>query len=87
MVDQNDSIIELSTLEATRPMEPSRPAVRSRCPNTDEVYSGPRFLWTMVPVGRRRQVAICMASTTSSERTWQRCSRDGPADHLPGEHV
>ena len=31
MVEQNDSIIELSTLDATRPMHPSRPASRSRC--------------------------------------------------------
>jgi hypothetical protein len=30
MVDQNDSIIELSTEEATLPMDPSRPASRSR---------------------------------------------------------
>jgi hypothetical protein len=30
MVEQNDSIIELSTLEAARPMDPSGPASRSR---------------------------------------------------------
>src|SRR3954447_21379843 len=39
MVDQNDSIIELSTEEATRPMDPSSPASRSRCPNTQDVDS------------------------------------------------
>ena len=32
MVDQNDSIIVLSTDEATRPIEPSSPASRSRWP-------------------------------------------------------
>lgn len=37
MVDQNDSIIQLSTLDATRPEEPSRPASRSRWPKTQEV--------------------------------------------------
>ncbi len=37
IVDQNDSIM-VSTLEATRPIDPSRPASRSRCPNTHDVY-------------------------------------------------
>lgn len=31
-VDQNDLIIGLSTLNATRPMDPSRPASWTRCP-------------------------------------------------------
>jgi hypothetical protein len=38
MVDQKDSIRPLSTLEATRPIEPSRPAVRSRWPKSHDVY-------------------------------------------------
>ena len=37
IVDQNDSIIVLST-EATRPIEPGSPAWCSRCPNAQEVY-------------------------------------------------
>jgi hypothetical protein len=37
IVDQNDSIIALST-EATRSIEPRSPAWRSRCPNAQEVY-------------------------------------------------
>ena len=37
IVDQNDSIIALST-EATRPIEPGSLAWRSRCPNAQEVY-------------------------------------------------
>ena len=39
MVDQNDSIRPLSTLEATRPIEPSRPAARSLWPKIHDVYS------------------------------------------------
>lgn len=38
MIDQNDSISPLSTEEATRPTEPSRPAPRSRCPKSQELY-------------------------------------------------
>lgn len=38
MVDQNDSMSALSTLEATRPIDPSRPADRSRWPKTQDVY-------------------------------------------------
>jgi hypothetical protein len=38
IVDQNDSIMVLSTDEATRPIEPRSPAWRSRCPNAQEVY-------------------------------------------------
>ncbi len=38
MVDQNDSIIVLSTDEATRPMDPSSPASRRRCPKIQLVY-------------------------------------------------
>ena len=37
MVDQNDSMRVLSTLEATRPIEPSSPSLRNRCPNTQDV--------------------------------------------------
>ena len=37
IVDQNDSIIALST-EATRPIEPGSLAWRSRCPNAQDVY-------------------------------------------------
>ena len=71
MVDQNDSIIELSTAEATRPIEPSRPASRSRCPKTQDVYWRAAVGVNDVPAaGRRRQLAICRASTTSSERMW-----------------
>lgn len=49
MVNQKDSIIELSTLEATRPMDPSSPASRSRWPKTQDVYWLPRSEWTTVP--------------------------------------
>jgi hypothetical protein len=45
MVDQKDSIRPLSTLEATRPMEPSSPAVRSRWPKIQDVYCDPRSLY------------------------------------------
>lgn len=38
MVGQNDAIIELPTVEATRLMDPSSPASQSRWPNTKEVY-------------------------------------------------
>ena len=38
MVDQNDSIIVLSTDEAIRPIDPSRPAALSRWPKTQLVY-------------------------------------------------
>jgi hypothetical protein len=38
IVDQNDSIIVLSTDDATRPMEPRSPAWRSRCPKAQDVY-------------------------------------------------
>jgi hypothetical protein len=41
MVDQNDSIIVLSTEDATRPMEPSRPASRSRWPRATGSGSEP----------------------------------------------
>jgi hypothetical protein len=36
--DQNDSIAALSWLEATRPIDPSSSASRSRCPNSQLVY-------------------------------------------------
>ena len=42
MVDQNDSIIELARLDATRPVDPSRPASPSRWPKTPKVYWLPR---------------------------------------------
>jgi hypothetical protein len=42
MVDQKDSIIVLSMLEATRPIEPSSPAVRRRWPKIQDVYWLPR---------------------------------------------
>ena len=71
MLDQNDSIIVLSTDDATRPMDPSRPAERSLCPKTHDVYCDPRSAWTIVPgSGRRLQRAISRASTTKSERMW-----------------
>jgi hypothetical protein len=38
MVDDNDSIIVLSTDEATRPIEPSSPAVLSRRQKTQNVF-------------------------------------------------
>jgi hypothetical protein len=34
---QNDSVIELSTDDATGPIDPSSPASRSRCPKTQDV--------------------------------------------------
>lgn len=37
MVDQNDPIMVLSTEDATRFIEPSSPALRSRCPKTQDV--------------------------------------------------
>jgi len=37
IVDQNDSNMVSSTLEATRPIEPSRPAARRRWPKTQEL--------------------------------------------------
>lgn len=70
MVDQNDSITALSKLNVTRPIEPSRPAERSRWPKTQLVYYAPRSAWTIVLSGDRCQRAIARASTTSSERTW-----------------
>jgi hypothetical protein len=85
IVDQNDSIMVLSTDEATRPIEPSIPASRSRCPNTYEVQ---RLAWalctTALVSGRRRQVAICRASTTSSARTWSAIDQthDDAAEHV-----
>jgi hypothetical protein len=55
MIDQNDSMRALSTLEATPPIDPSRPAC------------APRSVWTMVPgSGRRRLRAMSRASTTIS---------------------
>jgi hypothetical protein len=48
MLDQNDSIIVLSTDDATRPIEPGRPAARSRCPKTQDVCCDPRSAWTML---------------------------------------
>lgn len=38
MVDQNDSVNALSTLKATRPLDPGSPAWRSRCPKAHDVY-------------------------------------------------
>nr|WP_166435996.1 hypothetical protein [Cellulomonas shaoxiangyii] len=71
MVDQNDFIIVLATLEATLPMDASRPAVRRRWPKIHEVYWAPRPAWTITPCpGWRVQIAICRASTTSSARIW-----------------
>ena len=75
-------------------MDPSSPASRSRCPKTQDVYWLPRSACTIVPgSGRRRQGAICRASTTSSERMWSAidqptiCRRedveDGGAVDLP----
>src|SRR3712207_552939 len=43
MLDQNDSTMPLSTLEATRPIEPSRPAARSRWPRMQDVYTSLAF--------------------------------------------
>lgn len=69
IVDQNDSIIVLSTLDATRPIDPRSPASRSRWPKIQDVYCDPRSECTIVPgSGRRRHLAISSASTTNSER-------------------
>ena len=71
MVDQNDSIMRLSTLEATRPIEPRSPAARRRWPKTQRCTDFRDRSARIVPgCGRRRQVAICRASTTSSVRMW-----------------
>ena len=67
MTDQKLSMSALSTLDATLPIEPKRPAWRSRCPKSQLVYCAPRSAWTTVPgSGRRRQRAISSASTTIS---------------------
>ncbi len=52
------------------PIDPSSPAARSLVPKAQLVYWLPWSEWaTHCPVGgRRRQMAICTASTTSSER-------------------
>ena len=85
MVDQNDSMSALSTLEATRPIDPSRPACRSRRPNSQDVYCAPRSAWKMVPgAGRRRQRAISRALTTISEVIR---SLIGPANDAARERV
>src|SRR5690606_6466080 len=59
-VPKKDSIIALSSAEATRPIEPSSPAARSRWPKARAVYCEPRSEWTTVwpGGGRRRQRAI-----------------------------
>ena len=53
MVDQNDSIIELSTDEATRPTDPSRPASRSRWPKTHLLIATLEALWDKADRYRR----------------------------------
>jgi len=69
MVDQNDSTNALSTEEATRPIDPSSPAARRRCPKSHDVYCAPLSACTIMPGwGQRCQQAICKASTTSSVR-------------------
>jgi hypothetical protein len=60
----------LSKQSPIDPIEPSSPAARSRRPKAHDVYWDP---WsecaTVWPLGgHRRQMAICTASTTSSER-------------------
>ena len=81
MVDQKDSTSALSTEEATRPIEPSSPAARSRWPNSHDVYWVPLSAWTIVPgCGQRCQRAICRASTTSSVR--MRSAMDQPMTRL-----
>ena len=85
MVDQNDSTSALSTLEATRPIEPSRPAARSRWPNSQEVYWAPLSAWTIVPgCGWRCQRAICKGV---DDELGADVVRDRPADDPSGERV
>lgn len=66
MVDQNDSMSALSTLEATRPIDPSSPACRSRWPKSQDVYCAPLSACTIVPTGRRCHLAMSSAPTTIS---------------------
>lgn len=67
MVDQKLSMSALSTLDATLPIDPSRPAWWSLCPKSQLVYCAPLSAWTTVPgSGRRRHRAISSASTTIS---------------------
>src|SRR3979409_537924 len=49
IVDQNDSIMVLSTDEATRPIEPSSPAWRGLCWNAQAGYAPARSLCQIVP--------------------------------------
>ena len=93
-VDQNDSIIVLSTLEATRPIAPSRPAARCRCPKTQDVYCDPRSeckiapsLWSASPGGHLEGVndelgAHVIGDRPAHDRRAEDV-QDGAAVHLP----
>jgi transposase InsO family protein len=59
MVDQKLSIIVLSTLEATRPIDPSSPAERSRWPKIQLVY------WAD-SIGRRNTQRLAEAGAVAS---------------------
>ena len=84
MVDHHDSIIELSTEDATRPMDPSRPASRSRCPNTRGVLRP--------AVGVDDGAGLRTASPRShlqgvEDQLGAHVVRDRPAHDLAGEDV
>jgi len=64
------SATALSSASPTVPIEPISPAVRRRWPHTQEQYWDPWSECAVVAVGRRRIVAMSMASTTSSARKW-----------------
>jgi len=75
----------LSTELATRPMDPSSPASRSRCPNVQDVYWLPRSEWrTVAVVGRRCQVAIAYGV---DDEFGADVVRDRPAHDSPGPDV
>ena len=70
IVDENDSMRALSTLGATRLIEPRRPADRGRMPKIQDLYYVAQSAWTTVPAGLRFHGASSRASSTRSEGKW-----------------
>lgn len=74
MVDQNDSMIVLFTEDATRPIEPSSPAARSRWPTTHDVMGSGVGVPDSTGLESWQGAALPgghgSASTTSSARKW-----------------
>ena len=84
MVDQSDSIIVSSALEATRPLDPSGPAERSRWPTIHDVDWLLRSKRTIAPgAGWRRQMAICGASRQFGAHVVGDRTPDDPAGGAP----